>query len=75
MKSILSLHPGQKGKITALLPADESVLRKFMAFGLLPGAVVEVIQVSPVYVLQIDFTQLALDKEAAASIMIAPCEK
>lgn len=72
MKSILSLRPGQKGRISSLLPGSEVELRKFMALGLLPGVEVEILQVSPAYVLQVDFTQLAFDRQTASKIVVEP---
>ena len=70
MKSLLSLKKGERAQIHSLLTNNEATLRKFMAFGILPGAVVEIIQISPVYVLRVDFTQVAVDSELAGKIMV-----
>lgn len=51
-------------KICATL--DDS--RKLMIFGLIVGSTVKVMQVRPVMVLQIDYTEFALDRAIAALV-------
>ena len=57
-------------RVVSLLPADKSQLRKLTAFGVLPGAEIELLQTSPVYVLRIGYTQIALDYEIAKNIIV-----
>ena len=41
-----------------------------MALGVLPGATVKLLQRFPSYVIQLGYTQLALDKETASTILV-----
>ena len=41
-----------------------------MALGIMPGATLQLLQRFPAYVVQLGYTQLAIDKETAASIMV-----
>ncbi|MDR1702072.1 MAG: ferrous iron transport protein A [Sporomusaceae bacterium] len=70
MKSLLSLRPGEAGRIIKLMPGRSDDWRKLLALGLFPGVVVEVEQVFPAYVLRVGFTELALDKETAGRIIV-----
>lgn len=63
------LRPGQTARITGL--PDGRDLAKLLAFGLLPGTEVAVLQVVPAYVLAIGHTRIALDRQLAASIMVS----
>lgn len=67
--SITKLKPGESAHIVAL-PTDKSHLRKLISFGILPGVQVEVLQISPVYVLRIEYTQLAIDFAVAKNIIV-----
>jgi Fe2+ transport system protein FeoA len=42
--------------------------RKLMIFGLLVGATVKILQLRPVMVLQIDYTEFALDRAIAVRV-------
>ncbi len=42
--------------------------RKLMIFGLIVGATVEILQLRPVMVLQIDYTEFAVDRAIAAQV-------
>jgi len=68
--SIVKLRMGKKVRVVRLLPVDESQLRKLTAFGILPGAEIEILQTFPTYVLRIGYTQVALDYEIAKNIII-----
>lgn len=61
------LRSGQTARIAALPPGRD--LNKLLAFGLLPGTAVTVLQIFPAYVLAVGHTRIALDREIAASIM------
>ena len=67
---ITSLSRGEKAKIITIETESGTQLRKLAAFGLLPGVEVEVLQTFPAYVLQLDYTQLALDYEIASNIIV-----
>ncbi len=63
------LRPGEKA-LVAVLPAARRDLARLLAFGILPGTEISILQTFPVYVLAVGHTILAIDKEIAASIKI-----
>ena len=68
--AIVKLRAGKKVRVVRLLPADEVQLRKLIAFGILPGMEIEILQTYPTYVLRVGYTQIALDYEIAKNIMV-----
>ncbi len=66
---LAGLRPGDKA-IVAALPAGRPHLARLLAFGILPGTTVEVLQTFPVYVLSMGHTRLAIDAEIAGLIMV-----
>lgn len=68
--SIVKLRITKKVRVVRLLPVGESQLRKLTAFGILPGAEIEILQTYPTYVLRIGYTQIALDYEIAKNIIV-----
>ena len=68
--SIVKLRGEKKIRVVRLLPADEGQLRKLTAFGILPGAEIEILQTYPTYVLRVGYTQIALDHEIAKNIIV-----
>lgn len=67
---LTKLYKGKTAVIRNLLTDDTRQLRKLMAFGILPGTKIVVLQTFPAIVLQIDYTQLALDQEIAGKIIV-----
>ena len=59
-----------EGEVVRLAARDSDELRRLVAFGILPGARVRLIQRYPAFVLQIGQSQLALDRETAAAIHV-----
>ncbi len=66
---LAALRPGKKA-VVAALPADRRYLARLLAFGILPGVSLEVLQTFPVYVLSFGHTCIAIDREIAASIKV-----
>ena len=66
---LTKIKPYEKVRIISL-PTNERNLRKLTSFGILPGIEVEVLQISPTYVLRIQYTQLALDLQIAQNIIV-----
>jgi Fe2+ transport system protein FeoA len=66
---LAALRPGEKA-VVAALPADARRLARLLAFGILPGTALEVLQTFPVFVLSFGHTKLAIDSEIAGQIMI-----
>ncbi|MCX7780032.1 MAG: ferrous iron transport protein A [Negativicutes bacterium] len=69
------LQKGETARVTAFGAMAGNHLRKLTAFGILPGTLVKVLQTYPVYVLQVNFTELAVDREIASMIFVENNEK
>lgn len=67
---ITALKKGAKTKVITVEARSGNHIRKLAAFGILPGVDVEVLQTSPAYVLQVGYTELALDYEIASLIIV-----
>ena len=67
---LAALRPGDKA-IVAALPPDGRHLARLLAFGILPGVTLEILQTFPVYVLAVGHTRLAIDKEIASRIIVS----
>jgi Fe2+ transport system protein FeoA len=66
---LTKLRRGDKATVVGL-PADDRHLRKLVAFGVLPGTDILLLQTFPGYVLSVGNTVLAVDKEIAGSILV-----
>lgn len=64
------LAKGQKGRIEHLLPPKEKDLQKYLILGLIPGEKIVVLHHTPLYVVQVGHTQIALDHEGAGAIYV-----
>jgi Fe2+ transport system protein FeoA len=69
-RRLCELRPGEQAIVSKFIKLEDQHIRKLLAFGVLPGTLVKVLQVSPTLVIRIDHTQLALDREFAAHIAI-----
>ncbi|MDT8901701.1 FeoA family protein [Anaeroselena agilis] len=63
------LRAGQKATV-ASLPAGRRDLARLLAFGILPGTDIQILQIFPVYVLAVGNTRLAIDRKIAAGILV-----
>lgn len=70
VSSLDTFKAGEKGKIIYVLTRDHPQLHKLMSLGVMPGTVINVHQVFPSFVVQINETQLALEREVAQSIYL-----
>ena len=64
------LEPGNEGKIAYMTTQKHRRMQKLMAIGILPGVTIKLIQSFPSFVLQLEGTQIALDKEIAEEIFV-----
>lgn len=64
----MQLKVGDRVRVASVNIDNKKHLRKLAAFGVLPGAEVEVLQVTPAYVIRIGYTELALDQDIALGI-------
>lgn len=67
---ITSLGKGDKARVVTVEAGSGTHMRKLAALGVLPGVEVEVLQTSPAYVIQVYYTQLALDYDIASHIIV-----
>lgn len=70
LASLSDLANDESGTIVELATKDKDILRKLMSMGVLPGMSVRVILKYPSYVLQVGFTQVALDAGIASVIVV-----
>lgn len=68
--SLDQLQVGESGKIVAVGTRKEQLYRKLMNLGFFPGSEVTVLQRSPAFLLQIGFTQIALDAKTCQTIEV-----
>lgn len=67
----LNLLPeGATGHVAALATHDPERLQKLMAFGILPGMPLRLLQRRPAFVFQVGETQVAVDDRIAADILV-----
>lgn len=66
--SLINLRKGESGVVDHLVTTDSKNLQKLLAMGILPGRNVSVLQTYPAYILQIDRTQAAMDRQLAEKI-------
>lgn len=69
---LTALHTGEAGIVRELRLHDHTVAQKLLALGVAPGARVKVLQRFPAYVLQIGFTQIAIDHHLARAVRVEP---
>jgi len=67
---VTALKPGEQAEVVTVDTLDLISLRKLTALGILPGVTVKMVQVFPTYVLQVDYTLLALDSQIAGKIVV-----
>lgn len=68
--SLTELKTGEEATVMKIKTGDKQKLRKLTAFGIMPGVSISVIQKYPAVVIQIGFTQVALDNEIASEILV-----
>ncbi|MGC8783972.1 MAG: FeoA family protein [Armatimonadota bacterium] len=69
---LTALYVGEAGIVRELRLHDHTVAQKLLALGVVPGARVKVVQRFPAYVLQIGFTQIAIDHHLAGAVRVEP---
>ncbi|EGO61975.1 FeoA family protein [Acetonema longum] len=70
-QTLKELQVGHRARVEAFSTIDAGHRRKLMAYGLLPGIMIDLLQVRPNYVIRIDHMELAIDAEVAAKIYIS----
>lgn len=64
------LKNDERASVAAIKTDDMLKLRKLTAFGIMPGSDIAMIQRYPAFVVQVGFTQVALDEEIASLIIV-----
>ncbi len=67
---LANLNPGASARIAYLTSKKHQRLQRLMAMGIIPGLQIRLIQKFPSYVIQIEETQIALDRELAEEIHV-----
>lgn len=70
VRPLSDLPVGQRGTITFITPKYSSRLHQLSSLGVIPGTIVTLKQRHPTYVIQVEETTIALDKELARSIFV-----
>lgn len=68
--NLTALKINESARIVRINTDNHLKLRKLTAFGILPGSDIMVIQKYPAYVVQVGFTQVALDSGIASEIIV-----
>ncbi|MFP4019118.1 MAG: FeoA family protein [Bacteroidales bacterium] len=69
------LKKGSSGTVSNIKATNTATVQKLLAMGILPGRIIYVIRTYPVYIIQIDNTQVAMDKELAKNIILTKYKK
>jgi len=69
---LTKVNKNESACVVEIKTNDIPKVRKLAAFGLMPGSLVKVIQKYPAIVIQSGYTQLALDEDIAAEIIVEP---
>lgn len=70
MKTVNYLAKDEEAVVVEIISEDDSVLRKLMAMGVLPGIKLKLLQRFPSFLFQVGYTKVAVDKEIAAMILV-----
>ncbi len=65
-----TLRAGERAVVVRLDDSDSARLHKLLALGILPGVSISVRRRSPCYVIEVGYSQLALDSDGAASVFV-----
>lgn len=68
--SVLQMETGSQGRILFLVPDQNGRLDRLSALGVIPGNTITLLQKQPSLVVQVDHTEIALDKEIAGEIFV-----
>jgi Fe2+ transport system protein FeoA len=69
-KPLNQFKRGETSTVKRFNTKEDKTLQKFLAMGIVPGRIISVKQTYPVFILQIDKTQAAMDKELAENIIM-----
>ncbi len=64
------VRPGQTVRVVELRSSDPARLERLAAYGLAPGSLLTVEQLSPALILRVDGTVLSVDRAVAEEIVV-----
>ncbi|MDW8290166.1 MAG: FeoA family protein [Armatimonadota bacterium] len=67
---LAALRVNEVATVRELQTHDPAIAQKLLALGVIPGARVRVVQRFPAYVLQIGFSQIAIDHQIARAVRV-----
>ena len=70
LSSLDQIETGKKVKIAYFSSKNHPILNKLISFGLIPGTKIVVHQKFPSFVIQLENSQLAIEKDVASSIIV-----
>ena len=74
LRSVSSLRAGATGTIASVRGHQNDRVDRLLALGVTPGASIIVLQTFPAFVFLCDQTELAVEREIADLILVAPSE-
>ena len=69
--TIADLAPGMEARIISLQAVQDVRREQLLAYGVAPGRTIQVLQRSPVTILKVDQTELAIENDVASRITVA----
>ena len=69
-KTLADLRPGVNATVTSFVESDESILRKILSLGIVPGDDLLVLSSWPAVVFELGSTSYAIDTEIAKRIRV-----
>jgi len=69
------LMPGQQGKVAYVYAPEAARMQKLIAMGIMPGALIKLLQKFPSYVFEAGYAQFAVDEQIADSIYVRLVEE
>ena len=70
VEKLTEVPPGSVVKVHYIVPASKKVLQRLVSLGLHPGKKIKVLQKNPAYVLEIDGSLIAVDRDIAENIYV-----
>lgn len=70
MIALASAKTGEFGTVAAFKTNDETIIRKLMAMGVIPGIPITLEQCFPSYIIKVGRTRAAIDSEIAKTIYV-----
>lgn len=67
---VTQMKMGERAVVAYLNAKNYSRIKKLSAFGIVPGAAVTLVQRSPAYVVSVEESQIAIEKQVAADVYI-----